>query len=124
MIAITGAPGTGKTTYANSLGSRQVIHTDNFLRYEKITRQKILASTLTFTQYDSVVEGTLVPWALREMLLMYGNVKPVDKLVIMRKQWRPILPCQLGLHHAIENILDDIKKPLLKQGVVITYGSV
>ena len=119
MIAITGAPGTGKTTYANSLGLK-VLHTDDFLHHEKQKRAAIITRVALEGGYE-VIEGTLVPWVLRFML--YASDFPVQRLVIMQKVHKR-RPGTEGLAGAINAVLLDIERDLRKKEIVISYGSV
>ena len=116
MIAITGAPGTGKTTLA-TLSGLKTIHTDDFLRYSKDIRNSMLAKWV-YSSDAGIIEGTLVPWVLREMLRFYGGVSPITKVVEMRHKWVN-RPNTLGLGRASEHVLRQIEPQLRQLGIQI-----
>lgn len=121
MIAITGAPGTGKTTYAATLGLK-TLHTDDWLHVNRLRRAGLIAKELLAVSGEyGVVEGTLVPWVLRFMLNSGVGITGVSNLVIMTKVHKYI-PGTEGLAGAVDSVLADINRDLRKQGIIITYN--
>jgi hypothetical protein len=99
-IAITGAPGTGKTSYSNQVTDRPVIHTDDWMN-EPWSEVPVLVKAKCEETPDSfVVEGVNVPRTLRKGL-------EVDAVVYLTKPLEYQSPAQVAMGKAVGTVLTE-----------------
>ena len=97
-IAIYGAPGVGKTTFTKKyFPDREVVHSDDFMALGWSGSSKAVASSLSFFE-EYVVEGAIVPRAIRKGLnptlivhLKREGFVPDKKHEAMYKQMQTII---------------------------------
>ena len=124
--AVTGPPGSGKTTYATE-NWRDVIHTDDYLRLPVSEQATMLAGILEAQRSRGegpvlCIEGTLVPRMLRKWLDFHvgqPEIRPVVRLTVLKRGQLELQPRQLALWKGVEGILDMIELQLVRRGVEI-----
>jgi hypothetical protein len=115
-IAVTGGPRTGKTTFSDGLPG--VRHTDDFA--DQGWGEQADAASLFFDDPDaSVVEGVMVPRALRKWLDRNPEGKPVDEVMFLKGAHGELTPGQQSMTKGVETVLRQITPELKRRGVKV-----
>lgn len=119
MIAITGAPNSGKTTFASKKPG-VVRCTDEVMGAGWSEASAIVAQWFDDPAID-VVEGVAVPRALRKWLLTHRVGRPVETLIVLRVPAlaRTASPGQARMAAGMVKVLAQIEPELLHRGVQI-----
>jgi hypothetical protein len=99
-IAITGAPGTGKTSYSNQVTDRPVIHTDDWMTQPWDEVPLLVKAKCDETPDAFIVEGVQVPRTLRKGL-------EVDAVLYLSKPLEPQTPAQIALGKGLTTTLSE-----------------
>lgn len=136
ILAITGAPRTGKSYLAEHLA---LTSGTPLLRTDDITRtfrslpasegwslvSKTVAARMLTARHDLIAEGVAIPRALRKMLALW-NGRPCDRLVVLldrRPEGGPVLDGQVAMGKGVATVLREIWGELRKRGVEIVDGN-
>ena len=123
-IAITGGPGTGKSTFALDLSAvtgAPIKHTDRLISLG--WSPGVMQAARWFDAEGSwVVEGVTVPHALAKWLEVNPTGKPVDVLLFRSTIHRTQSPRQKALDKGIRSVMKKIFHDLRKRGVQIVTG--
>ncbi len=116
-IAVTGGPKTGKTTSVR--GMEGVRHTDNAGADWEVASDT--ASKWFSDPTVNVIEGVLVPHALRKWLRTNHYGKPVDEVVIMRGAHRSLSKGQRSMTKGVNTVMREIAPELQRRGVLVRW---
>lgn len=99
-IAITGAPGTGKTSYSNQVSDRPVIHTDDWMQEPWPEVPFLVKAACESAGEMFVVEGVNVPRTLRKGL-------EVDAVIYLDKPLEAQTKAQVALGKGLTTTLTE-----------------
>lgn len=118
-VAITGGPKTGKTTMASTM-SGTIRHTDDLIGLG--WSEASLACSRWFDEPGAwVVEGVMVPRALRKWLNRNRHGKPCDEVIFMTQPKAPTRPSHKNMSAGIDSVWLEIEGELARRGVKIIY---
>ena len=116
-IAITGPPSSGKTTIADAIGL-DVRNTDDLI--ERGWDEAIEGVVDWLSDKDSeIIEGAIVPHALRRWMARYPAGKPVDRAVYLGSSWEELTDGQASFAKSIRTVWEDIQDDLKARGITI-----
>ncbi len=115
-ILITGAPRTGKTTLANSMGANRSTDEVMDLGWSE-------ASLEVSTWFDApayIIEGVAIPRALRKWKANNPNQSPpVDKIIILTEPFEALNDGQMRMGKGMDTVWREIEPWL--DGVEVEY---
>jgi len=115
-VAITGGPGTGKTTMARTMDpSARSTDTLKGLGWSKESQ-----ACSEWFEEGGVVEGVVVPRALRKWLQQNPEGRPVDEVVFLTKPHKPLTSKQEAMGKGVRTTFEEIKAELLRRGVKVS----
>lgn len=121
-IAIVGGPNTGKTTMADAIAATRpdmrMRHTDDVIDLGWSEASQEVADWLDYPG-GLIVEGVAVPRGLRKWLAAHPEGKPVDVVVVLKRQFVTISEGQARMAKGVHTVLDEIEDELLDRGVQI-----
>lgn len=123
-IAITGAPGAGKTTLSEKLGEsrwRMVRHCDELKTLPWSEQSEKIAGWFD-DPASFIVEGTTVPRALRKWLADHPAGKPCD-VVYWLEPRSELTGGKLSMAKGAETVFREILPELIARGVDVRDGS-
>lgn len=96
----------GKTTFADLVDDRPVIHTDAFMamRWEDVP-DAVLTRIMGLTPF--LLEGVMVPRVLRRAIRDRGIPKICDLVIMLETQWKVLSPRQEGMSKSVHTIFDE-----------------
>ena len=123
-IAITGGPGVGKSTFAlelSALTGAVVKHGDRLMSLGWSPSSQ--AASLWFDSAGPwIIEGTVVPRALRKWLKANPEGRPIDVLLFRDEPFRHLNPGQETMRKGVRSVLKEIFPELKKRGVKVITG--
>ena len=123
-IAITGGPGVGKSTFAldlSSLTGADVKHGDRVM--DLGWHESSAAVSHWFdAEGPFIVEGVVVPRALRKWLDTHPEGKPVDVLLFRSETFKTLNQGQTTMGKGVKSVLKDIFPELIRRGVKVISG--
>ncbi len=123
-IAITGGPGVGKSTFAldlSSLTGADVKHGDRVMDLGWSESSQAVSHWFD-AEGAWIVEGVVVPRALRKWLDTHPEGKPVDVLLFRGQAFKTLNPGQETLRKGVQSVLKKIFPELQKRGVKVISG--
>jgi len=122
-VAIAGVPKSGKTTKAKELASEEkipVMSTDSLIDLEW-SEASLAASYWFDEQGDFIIEGMMVPRALRKWFRNNKEGKPVDKVIWLGASHVNLTKPQYGMGRGAHTVLVEIAPLLHNRGVVVEW---
>jgi len=117
-IAVCGGPQSGKTTFARTLGL-QVYSTDVAFADREWSQVSSDVSEWFNRDGSWVIEGVVVPRALRKWLSSHSRGKPCDKVVWLNTSYAPLSEDQARMGKGCLTVLREIQRSLQKRGVFV-----
>ncbi len=131
-IAITGGPGTGKTTLADAVhhvrtsemrrsAIMTVRHADDAIEHGWSGASAEVADWLDYPG-PLVVEGVAVARGLRKWLRAHETGQPVDVVVVLTEVHRGIPPGSVRMAKGVHTVLEEIQAELERRGVQVIHA--
>ena len=112
-VALTGPPKSGKTTLANEIKDRPIIHTDDFIHLS--WKEQVLASRIQAASLDTfLIEGIQVPRILRKGL-------DIQIVICLGESIEPLNTRQIGVGKSVRTVLTEWSRSSLGESVPIVY---
>jgi len=112
-VALTGPPKSGKTTLANEIKDRPIIHTDDYAHLAwKDQATAPLIKTATLDKF--LIEGVQVPRALRKGL-------EIQIVICLGMSLEPLNTYQAGTAKSIRTILAEWSRSSMGEAIPIVY---
>lgn len=118
-IAIAGVPRAGKTTRGKSiaLGIGELRSTDALMEIGDWSKESEVAAQMFNEDASFVMEGMVVPRALRKWLAANPEGRPVDEVIWMGKPQVETSKGQNAMGKGAETVMREILPELRKRGV-------
>ena len=112
-VALTGPPKSGKTTLANEIKDRPIIHTDDFMHLS--WKEQALAPRIKAASLDTfLIEGIQVPRILRKGL-------DIQIVICLGESIEPLNTHQVDAANSIRTVLTEWSRSSLGESVPIVY---
>lgn len=120
-IAIAGVPRAGKTTRSRkiALGVGELRHTDDLKAIGDWSKESEVAAAMFDEPTSFVIEGMVVPRALRKWLATHPEGRPCDELIWMGKPAVETTPGQDAMGKGALTVLREILPELQRRGVKV-----
>lgn len=120
-VAITGAPGTGKTTLSSTYRAVRpsaICHADDYLERGREAASQVISELFDDPSYDTW-EGVHLPFAIRRWLDRHKHdlVRPFDMLIVLTQQRCSVTARQLSVWRMYDNTLQRCIPSLIRRGV-------
>lgn len=125
-LVISGGPKTGKSTLTDKVIADadtrpRWMRTDDFMDLGWSEASQAVADWMTVNSDGPwIVEGVAAVRALRKMIDADPDVKPCDRLVILRHHFDPLTTGQESMTKGLFTVLSEITDRLTELGVTIT----
>jgi hypothetical protein len=118
-VAIAGASGTGKTTFAlRKYPWHRVLHCDDYIAAGDEPAARFVAEQLNSLDYECY-EGVIIPLALRRWLDKNPSSIPVQRLVVFSAPKRAQTSAQRAHGRYYARVLEQVIKTLERRGMAI-----
>jgi len=116
-LLIAGVPSAGKTTLAGEVGGR-VIHTDDYIELGW-SESSLAVSHLFDEEGPWVIEGVIVPRALRKWLGRNEEGKPADRVIFLNDPRQALSKGRAGMAKGCRTVWLEVVGELRGRGVKI-----
>jgi len=112
-VALTGPPKSGKTTLANEIKDRPIVHTDDYMHLS--WKDQALVPCAETAKLDTfLIEGIQVPRILRKGL-------EIQIVICLGESIEPLNTRQIGVAKSVRTVLTEWSRSSLGESVPIVY---